>query len=90
MLFVNCVVVNPAFDSQTKDYLNTPISKFGSRCEVSDKTDKLAKMVLWMPLKFSEVKQKKVRRNPWNKVEIKRCSKINGCKFWGGPKSHTH
>ena len=36
MLFVNCVVENPAFDSQTKETLNTPVSKFGSRCEVPD------------------------------------------------------
>ena len=24
MLFVNCVIENPSFDSQTKDYMNTP------------------------------------------------------------------
>ena len=35
MLFVNCVIENPSFDSQTKDYLNTSVSKFGSSCEVS-------------------------------------------------------
>ena len=45
MLFINCVIENPSFDSQTKDYLNTPVSKFGSRCEVSDKCiDKIIKM----------------------------------------------
>ena len=37
MLFIRCDIENPAFDSQTKDYLNTPVSKFGSSCEVSDK-----------------------------------------------------
>ena len=36
MLFLNCVIENPAFDSQTKETLNTPVSKFGSRCEVPD------------------------------------------------------
>ena len=36
MLFVNCVIENPAFDSQTKETLNTPVSKFGSRCEIPD------------------------------------------------------
>lgn len=45
MLFVNCVIENPSFDSQTKDYMNIPIPKFGSKCEVSDGfIDKLAKM----------------------------------------------
>ena len=34
MLFIRCDVENPAFDSQTKDYMNTPVSKFGSKCEL--------------------------------------------------------
>ena len=37
MLFLNVAIENPAFDSQTKNYLNTPSSRFGSKCEVSDK-----------------------------------------------------
>ena len=37
MIFVNCVIENPAFDSQTKDFMNTAVSKFGSTCKVSDK-----------------------------------------------------
>jgi DNA topoisomerase-2 len=45
MLFLRCDLENPSFDSQTKDYVNTPYTKFGSKCEVSDKfIDKLAKM----------------------------------------------
>ena len=58
MIFINCVIVNPAFDSQTKDYMNTPISKFGSKCEVSDKfIDKLAKMgVMDAAISLNEVK----------------------------------
>ena len=37
MLFIQCSIENPSFDSQTKDYLNTPSSSFGSSCELSDK-----------------------------------------------------
>jgi DNA topoisomerase II len=37
MLFVKSTIVNPNFDSQTKETLTTPFSKFGSRPEVSDK-----------------------------------------------------
>ena len=45
MLFLRCDIENPAFDSQTKDTLNTPFKNFGSECEVSDKfIEKLAKM----------------------------------------------
>lgn len=34
---MNCLVVNPAFDSQTKEQLNTKVSNFGSTYELSDK-----------------------------------------------------
>ncbi len=37
MVFVKCSIVNPAFNSQTKETLTTPISKFGSKAELSDK-----------------------------------------------------
>ena len=44
-LFLRCDVVNPGFDSQTKEYLTTAVSKFGSKVEVSDKfVEKIAKM----------------------------------------------
>ena len=44
ILFIRCDIVNPAFDSQTKDYMETPVDKFGSSCEVSDDfIDKIAK-----------------------------------------------
>lgn len=36
-LFVNCLVVNPAFTSQTKEQLTTKVSAFGSKPQVSDK-----------------------------------------------------
>jgi DNA topoisomerase II len=36
-IIVKCLVVNPSFDTQTKEALTTPISKFGSKCELSQK-----------------------------------------------------
>ncbi|QIW97661.1 hypothetical protein AMS68_003179 [Peltaster fructicola] len=36
-LFVNCLIVNPAFTSQTKEQLTTKTSGFGSKPQVSDK-----------------------------------------------------
>ncbi|KAG5474813.1 hypothetical protein LSCM4_03990 [Leishmania orientalis] len=33
-LFVNCLIENPGFDSQTKETLNTVKSKFGSTCDL--------------------------------------------------------
>lgn len=35
-LFVNCLIVNPAFTSQTKEQLTTKHTQFGSKCSVSD------------------------------------------------------
>lgn len=34
--FVNATIVNPSFDSQTKETLTTPVAKFGSTFKVSD------------------------------------------------------
>ena len=63
-LFVRCDIENPAFDSQTKDYMNTPMSKFGSSCVVSDKfIEKLAKMgVMDGACALTEVKENKVAK----------------------------
>ncbi|GLV36144.1 Topoisomerase 2 [Carabus blaptoides fortunei] len=36
-IFVNCLIVNPAFDSQTKENMTTQSKKFGSKCDLSDK-----------------------------------------------------
>ena len=44
IIFVKSTIVNPGFDSQSKETLTTPVSKFGSKAEVSDKfIDKLYK-----------------------------------------------
>jgi DNA topoisomerase-2 len=46
-IFVRSTIENPAFDSQIKEYLTTPSTKFGSKCEVSDKfIEKLIKTSL--------------------------------------------
>ncbi len=36
-IFVKSTIVNPAFDSQSKETLTTPVAKFGSKCDISDK-----------------------------------------------------
>ena len=61
-LFLRCDIENPTFESQTKDYLNTPPNKFGSTCEVSDKfVEKIAKMggVMDAACALTEVKEMK-------------------------------
>ncbi|KAI1876939.1 uncharacterized protein JN550_001011 [Neoarthrinium moseri] len=36
-IFVNCLINNPAFSSQTKEQMTTKASQFGSKCDLSDK-----------------------------------------------------
>lgn len=37
VLFINSTIVNPSFDSQSKEFLTTPASEFGSRADYSGK-----------------------------------------------------
>jgi len=64
ILFLRCDIENPSFDSQTKDYMNTPATKFGSKCDVSDKfIEKVAKMgVMDAALQLTEVKENKAAK----------------------------
>ena len=64
ILFIRCDIENPAFDSQTKDFMNTPSSKFGSKCDVSDKfIEKIAKMgVMDAACALTEVKENKAAK----------------------------
>ena len=64
ILFLRCDIENPAFDSQTKDFMNTPSSKFGSSCVVSDKfIEKLAKIgVMDAACAITEVKENKAAK----------------------------
>jgi len=64
MLFIRCDIENPSFDSQTKDYLSTQSSKFGSVCNVSDKfIEKIAKMgIMEAACLLTEVKDVKAAK----------------------------
>jgi DNA topoisomerase-2 len=59
ILFLRCDIENPAFDSQTKDFMNTPSNKFGSTCSITDSfIEKVAKMgVMDMACQLTETKE---------------------------------
>jgi DNA topoisomerase-2 len=61
ILFLRCDIENPSFDSQTKDFMNTPSNKFGSTCTVSDAfIEKVAKMgVMDVAMSLTEAKENK-------------------------------
>jgi DNA topoisomerase-2 len=58
-LFLKCDIVEPSFDSQVKDYLNTTSDKFGSVCDLSDAfIEKIAKMgVMDLACSITQVKE---------------------------------
>jgi len=92
IVFVNCMIENPAFDSQTKDYMNTPVSKFGSKFEITDKIiDKLAKMgVMDAAISLNEVKENKAARKTDGRKSrvIKGIPKLIDANKAGGPDSN--
>jgi len=95
MLFVNCSIENPSFDSQTKDFMNTPIPKFGSSCEVSDKfIEKIAMKsglgVMEMAMNLTQVKEiKEVKKTDGSKVKsIRGIHKLVDANLAGTTKSH--
>ena len=75
-IFVISTIENPAFDSQIKEYLTTPSTKFGTKCEVSDKfIDKLIKTsLIERALKLSDFKD----NIGLQKVSGKKISSIRG------------
>jgi DNA topoisomerase-2 len=58
-IFVNCLIENPAFSSQTKETLTTKVAKFGSKCEISDNfISKMLKIgVVEAVLSFAKLKE---------------------------------
>ena len=91
ILFLRCDIENPAFDSQTKDFMNTPSAKFGSSCTVSDKfIEKIAKMgVMDAACALTEVKENKaVKKTDGSKTKsIRGIPKLIDANWAGTEKS---
>jgi DNA topoisomerase-2 len=90
-LFIRCNIVNPSFDSQTKDFMNTPPQKFGSTFTVSDKVvEKLAKLgVMETACGISNVKEQiALKKHDGSKVRtIRDLPKLLDAGFAGTAKS---
>lgn len=70
-VFIKSVIENPSFDSQTKETLTTLSTKFGSKCELSDKFyDKLYKSGIIENALSAEkvVEQKKLTKTDGKKI----------------------
>lgn len=92
MLFLRCDIENPSFDSQTKDFMNTPFSKFGSACTVSDKfIEKVAKLgVMDTACSITEIKDnKQMKKTDGTKSKnIRGIAKLHDANWAGTDKSH--
>lgn len=91
-LYLNSVIENPSFDSQTKERLITPKSKFGSKPEVSDKFIKklcdsgLSEKVM----QFNDYKENNIAKktNGKKKSKIRDIPKLDDANWAGTRKSH--
>jgi len=76
-LFANCLIVNPTFDSQTKENMTSQPNTFGSKCQLSDKFKQslLKKGIVEAVLAFAQYKQDRAKDN---KLTGKKSQKIKG------------
>jgi DNA topoisomerase-2 len=92
ILFLRCDIENPTFDSQTKDFMNTPSNKFGSQCQVSDKfIEKVAKMgVMDAACAINDLKENKAAKRTDGKKSknIRGIPKLDDANWAGTEKSH--
>ena len=90
-LFLKCDIENPDFSSQIKDYLETPSTKFGSSCEISDlMIEKIAKMgVMDIACSITDAKENKKIAKETNSKKSKRVliAKYEQANFAGTAKS---
>ena len=89
-LFIDCLIIDPSFDSQTKERLITTSTKFGSKPQISDKfikniidkTDIVQKVLSFSEFKLSKA-NKKTDGSKKNKIrDIPKLDDAN----WAGTK----
>lgn len=91
MIFLKCTIVNPSFDSQTKDFLTTSASHFGSKCEISDKMiERISKCgIIERAIELFEFKEnKKLKTDDGKKTNnLRGIPKLDDANLAGGAKS---
>jgi DNA topoisomerase II len=92
MLFLRCDIENPSFDSQTKDFMSSPVAKFGSTCTVSDAfIDKIAKLgIMNTACELTTIKDNKTaKKSDGSKTKsVRGIPKLVDANFAGTAKSH--
>ena len=75
-LFVNCLINNPTFDSQTKETMTSQQNAFGSKCAITDKfknaiikTGIVESVLAWSKFKQDQQKGSKLSAKKTNKIK---------------------
>ena len=92
IIFIDSVIENPSFTSQTKETLKTKVSEFGSKCELSDKFIKKLSVtgIFDQILMMAKIKDQAILK----KTDGKKTTKILGypkleeCSFAGTKRSN--
>jgi len=92
LLLLNSVIEDPAFDSQSKETLTSPVSKFGSRATVSNKAiEKISKLGLYERALALHGIQDQAAASKSDGRKTRRITgvpKLTDAEQAGGPKSH--
>jgi DNA topoisomerase-2 len=86
-IFIKCIISNPTFDSQTKDLLTTPMTKFGSKPDIDEAfIDKICKIgLIDNALNLSSALDDKMVKKTDGKKQntIRNMPKLDDAKFAG-------
>ena len=76
-VFVNCLIENPTFDSQTKETMTLQSKNFGSKCELTEKFVAAAMkcgiveaVMAWVRFKQQETLDKKCSSKKTSKLKV--------------------
>jgi len=90
-IFVNCLIENPTFDSQTKEYLTSRPKTFGSSCKLSEKFMKAIEKsdIVATIENFVNFKEKEAlrRKGGTKKTKVTGIAKLDDANFAGTAKS---
>ncbi|XP_053200798.1 DNA topoisomerase 2-alpha-like [Panonychus citri] len=90
-VFINCLVENPTFDSQTKENMTLQVKSFGSKCEPSEKffnsvlkVGIVENILSWVKFKAQEQLNKQGVKSKHTRVHV---PKLEDANLAGGPRS---
>ena len=89
MIFIKCLLDNPDFNSQTKEYMTSNKEKYGSKCEISDKfINSISKIgIIERAIELTQLKESKsLKKNDGKKQNrVKGLPKLEDA-IWAGQK----